>query len=80
MDGEWLYSCPVAREDDSEALFALPAQGTTLLAEHPKVVATARRRIEGVVNQPLEGLRFNEVCDPAPAHFIRWLSAGGGNW
>ncbi len=80
MDGEWLYSCPVAREDDSEALFALPDQDTNLLAEHPEVVATAHRRIEAVVNQPLEGLRFNEVCDPAPAPFIRWLNAGGGNW
>jgi arylsulfatase A-like enzyme len=80
MDGEWLYSCPVGREDDTEALFALPDEDENVVDEHPDVVATARKRIAEVVQQPLEGLRFNEVCDPAPAPYIRWRNAGGGDW
>ena len=80
MDDRWLYSCPVAREDDSEVLFALPDQDTDVIADHPDVVETARKRIEAVVNQPLDTLRFNEVCDPGPSPFHRWLNAGGGEW
>ena len=51
-----------------------------MLDAHPHVVATARKRIEQVVNHPLEGLRFNEVCDPAPAPYHRWLNSGGADW
>ncbi|MGC9317506.1 MAG: sulfatase [Armatimonadota bacterium] len=78
MDGEWLYSCPVGRDDPEPMLFRLPDQDADLHDQHPEVVSRARRRIEAAVNQPLEGLRFNEVCDPAPPPLHRWLGAGGG--
>jgi len=77
MDEAWLYSCPVGRDDPEPMLFALPDQDANVLDEHPDVVAEQRRRIEAVVNQPLETLRFNEVCDPAPPPFHQWLNAGG---
>jgi hypothetical protein len=79
MDEDWLYSCPVGRDDPEPMLFALPDQDNDVLGEHPDVVATARERIEEVVNQPLDNLRFNEVCDPAPPPYHRWLNAGGGD-
>ncbi|MGD9496582.1 MAG: sulfatase [Armatimonadota bacterium] len=77
MDEAWLYSCPVGRDDPKPMLFALPDQNTNVHEAHPDVVAMQRRRIEGVVNQPLDRLRFNEVCDPAPPPFHQWLEAGG---
>lgn len=80
MDGQWMYCCPVGRDDTEEELFALPDEDDNVLDEHPEVVAASRERIEAVVGQPLEGLQFSEVCGPAPAPFIRWLNAGGGDW
>ncbi len=77
MDDRWMYCCPVGRGDTAPELFALPDEDENVNEDHPEVVTSARRRIEEVVGRPLEDLRFNEVCDPAPAPYIGWLNARG---
>lgn len=78
MDGEWLYACPLGGAEAEEMLFRLPDQDTNLVEQHSDVVADARRKIEEVVNQPLDSLRFNEVCDPSPTPLHRYIGAIGG--
>lgn len=77
MDDAWLYYCPIGRDDTEPALFALPDEEHDLREVHPEVVAKQRARIEEVIDQPLDSVRFNEVCGPAPAPYQRWLSARG---